>query len=726
MPNLKISQFTNLASGSQGTSLVIPLAQTDTANFKMTLDALFSDIAYNTADRGIGMIGVATASAPSVSAAGKSKTYYDTTLSKQMLSRSGGAYQQVITGSPSYPLTFTDATGLLKLSSASTTTPTGFTIDNSTGSRSIQLSLGNATPGSDAMTLLLYSQDAPGLTTAPWIYLGREGTGGGAVGSAEVLASINFYNGLPINSLYTGVVLSAHSSGFGSATQFRISTISRNDVTASPVMQIDNWGTAIFAKSIAAQYSSDPNKLVQIGVQNATAVQNASLTINAPASATTWRQLVLQISASQSVNTFEVRNSANTVLTQISQTGILSPGSAAGVDIATSALPFKDLYLAGSSGTPASNNFRVTGTATAARVITLPDATCTLTASASALTSGRVPFVTTGGLLTDSANWTYTTGSSPNFLLQAANAAHVAAVFRGAASQTANVLECQNSSGTVFLSVASDGSIAQTVTKSGASTTLGTSVAVNFQNTGGFNRAAIFVGTSNPSSASTAAVIGFEARADLAGNATVFTSGSLIGVSAQIRINSGTASGTLPSGFGVRSIVDNQNSSVTLTNGYGYWASTPTRTGAITNYFAFYTEALTSADYAFYSAGTGRVYIGDTTNSTSAGTGALLLNGGIGLADAKDISFGTTTGTKIGTSTSQKIGFFNATPIVQPASANQAALTDSTTGTPSTTLVDAGAAYSQANINNNFASVARLLNQLRSDLVSLGLIKGAA
>lgn len=31
--------------------------------------------------------------------------------------------------------------------------------------------------------------------------------------------------------------------------------------------------------------------------------------------------------------------------------------------------------------------------------------------------------------------------------------------------------------------------------------------------------------------------------------------------------------------------------------------------------------------------------------------------------------FGTTTGTKIGTSTSQKIGFWNVTPIVQPTTA---------------------------------------------------------
>jgi hypothetical protein len=53
---------------------------------------------------------------------------------------------------------------------------------------------------------------------------------------------------------------------------------------------------------------------------------------------------------------------------------------------------------------------------------------------------------------------------------------------------------------------------------------------------------------------------------------------------------------------------------------------------------------------------TGRLGIGTTSPSS-------LLH----LADAGDISVGTTTGTKIGTATTQKLGFYNATPVVQPA-----------------------------------------------------------
>ncbi len=110
---------------------------------------------------------------------------------------------------------------------------------------------------------------------------------------------------------------------------------------------------------------------------------------------------------------------------------------------------------------------------------------------------------------------------------------------------------------------------------------------------------------------------------------------------------------------------------------------------------------------------------------TAVASPALLLAGGT-LADAANIALGTTTGTKIGTATTQKIGFFNATPVVQPSGAAQAALTDSTTGTAGTTLADVGASFTQATLNNNFASLANLLNKLRTDLVALGLIKGSA
>jgi hypothetical protein len=65
------------------------------------------------------------------------------------------------------------------------------------------------------------------------------------------------------------------------------------------------------------------------------------------------------------------------------------------------------------------------------------------------------------------------------------------------------------------------------------------------------------------------------------------------------------------------------------------------------------------------------------------------------LADAGDITVGTTTGTKIGTATTQKIGFYNATPVVQP-----------------TAVVDA----------TDAATVITQLNDLLAKLRTLGII----
>ena len=85
-------------------------------------------------------------------------------------------------------------------------------------------------------------------------------------------------------------------------------------------------------------------------------------------------------------------------------------------------------------------------------------------------------------------------------------------------------------------------------------------------------------------------------------------------------------------------------------------------------------------------------------------------------------------GTTLGQSTSDLISFYGKTPIVQPSSANQAAVATTAVTTASTTTSPAGyATTTQA--NNIAAQVAALVvfcNQLRTDLVALGIIKGAA
>lgn len=58
------------------------------------------------------------------------------------------------------------------------------------------------------------------------------------------------------------------------------------------------------------------------------------------------------------------------------------------------------------------------------------------------------------------------------------------------------------------------------------------------------------------------------------------------------------------------------------------------------------------------------------------------------LRDGHNFVLGSTTGTKLGTATTEKLGLWNVTPVIQPAGALQAAITNSTGGTQDGTLVD--------------------------------------
>jgi|SRR3990167_2988407 len=83
------------------------------------------------------------------------------------------------------------------------------------------------------------------------------------------------------------------------------------------------------------------------------------------------------------------------------------------------------------------------------------------------------------------------------------------------------------------------------------------------------------------------------------------------------------------------------------------------------------------------------------------------------ILDGRNIQTGLTNGTKIGTATAQKIGFWNKVPVVQPTSASQAAVSgtaDSTYSANEVTLIN---------------DIVTLLNQIRSDLVNIGIIKGS-
>lgn len=105
--------------------------------------------------------------------------------------------------------------------------------------------------------------------------------------------------------------------------------------------------------------------------------------------------------------------------------------------------------------------------------------------------------------------------------------------------------------------------------------------------------------------------------------------------------------------------------------------------------------------------------------STSTSLASYLPLAGGTMAEGGDIATGTGTGTKIATSANQAIAFYGSTPLAQQAGAAQAALAATLTLTGADTV-------SAANVTTEIDNLKTLVNEMRSNLVALGLIKGAA
>lgn len=101
----------------------------------------------------------------------------------------------------------------------------------------------------------------------------------------------------------------------------------------------------------------------------------------------------------------------------------------------------------------------------------------------------------------------------------------------------------------------------------------------------------------------------------------------------------------------------------------------------------------------------------DGANSSG---GSQTFNADVTFADGVDLIVDTTTGTIIATAVSQKLGFWGAAPVIQPADAAQVA--------PSAYATGAFGLDSDANMQALFD----LIVEIRTALVATGIMKGAA
>lgn len=144
----------------------------------------------------------------------------------------------------------------------------------------------------------------------------------------------------------------------------------------------------------------------------------------------------------------------------------------------------------------------------------------------------------------------------------------------------------------------------------------------------------------------------------------------------------------------------------------------------------------------FYESGTIEGYLQNGTLTADrnwtlpdfSGTVALTsdITGGFTLDDAADIALNTTTGTKIGTATSQKLGFYNATPVIQPTamSANAGTITFVDENTPdyalSSLTTTSPAGFATLDEAQGFveavAAMQTRIDELETKLQALGLL----
>lgn len=94
-------------------------------------------------------------------------------------------------------------------------------------------------------------------------------------------------------------------------------------------------------------------------------------------------------------------------------------------------------------------------------------------------------------------------------------------------------------------------------------------------------------------------------------------------------------------------------------------------------------------------------------NNASTPVSITMNSAGLTLFEGANLTLGTVTGTKIGTAATQKLGFFNATPVVQPGPYTTSNVTPTTTLNASTATT---------------ADVANVLGTLIDDLKALGLV----
>ncbi len=276
------------------------------------------------------------------------------------------------------------------------------------------------------------------------------------------------------------------------------------------------------------------------------------------------------------------------------------------------------------------------------------------------------------------------------------SADRIQVIIKANATQTANLTEWQNSGGTVLTKVKADGAIHHGDATNYILLTKTTDLATNKYNIDNVQSSYTGLGLLRLSGTKSVTTTNSEIYRILdivATHAVSSGQSSLLGEAINIDIT-GSGAGNITIMAGILSTVG-YNGTGTVTSTYGFRSNSSIgSTGTVTDLYNFYVLNPTKGGSATLTRNYGLYVEGLTagTNNWSIYTNAGLVHFGdnVEMADAKNFVFNTTTGTKIGTSTTQKLAFYNKTPIVQPAALTTqlTTLTCSAPGTPDYAIAD--------------------------------------
>ncbi len=180
----------------------------------------------------------------------------------------------------------------------------------------------------------------------------------------------------------------------------------------TPVIAALVGGMQVYLRLNAANTGALTFNLCSLGAKNVYKQQNAAL-VSGDLKISAIHLLVFNNLSDSGAGAWELRSSldsagggggANTSLNNLAAVAIntaLLPGAAGTIDLGSATLPFRYLYLAGTSGTPGTNNFQFVGASTSGtRTITLADGNSVTVIPDSGTTNQAFTALSAGGALT--------------------------------------------------------------------------------------------------------------------------------------------------------------------------------------------------------------------------------------------------------------------------------------------------------------------------------------